>query len=123
MPRPVQIVKDMEFDEVSLVDRAACPPAAIVIAKRADQEDGMTTVYDEDGNELDLSDLPAGTIIEDETGQQFEVAYGDDEDDDDEPYVSSDEGELVAVGKSRVLRAGSTDTTWSPGSEPNCPRR
>ena len=98
MPRPVQIVKDMEIDEISLVDRAACPPATIVIAKSADQEEGMDEFLDQDGNPIDLSQFDEGTVLEDEDGNQFVVSYEDDDDDDEAAYA--DEGELVGVGKS-----------------------
>jgi hypothetical protein len=106
MPRPVQIVKDMEIDEISLVDRAACPPAAIVIAKRADPEVGMDEeFYDENGNPIDLNDFDEGDVIEDEDGNQYQIVFEDDGDEgdgdeDDVDYVEDEDGELVAVGKS-----------------------
>jgi hypothetical protein len=104
MPRPVQIVKDMEIDDISLVDRAACPPAAIVIAKRADPEVGMDEeFYDEDGNAIDLDQFEEGDVIEDEDGNQYQIVFEEDDDGDDgeEEYLVEDEdGELVAVGKS-----------------------
>ena len=104
MPRPVQIVKDMEIDEISLVDRAACPPAAIVIAKRADSEVGMDEeFYDEYGNPVDLSDFDEGDVIEDEDGNQYQIVFEEDDDgdeDEDEYLVEDEDGELVAVGKS-----------------------
>jgi len=99
MPQAVQIVKDMEIDEISLVDRAANQSAAIVIAKRADQEDGMPQYTDQDGNELDLSQFEEGTVLEGEDGQLYEVTYADD-DDEDETAEYEPEGELVGVGKS-----------------------
>jgi hypothetical protein len=98
MPQPVQIVKDMEIDEISLVDRAANQSAAIVIAKRADQEDGMPQYTDEDGNELDLSQFEEGDVLEAEDGQLYEVTYDDDGDYDEEGLF--DESELESVGKS-----------------------
>jgi hypothetical protein len=100
MPKPVQIVKDMEIDEISLVDRAANTSAAIVIAKRADQEDGMPQYTDQDGNELDLSQFEEGDVLEGEDGQLYEVTYTDDDDDEDEAAEHEPEGELVGVGKS-----------------------
>lgn len=96
MPRQVQIVKDMAFDEVSLVDRAACPPAAIVIAKSADPEVGMNEFLDEDGNPLDLSQFEEGTVLVDDEGNQYEVVLDDDTDEGAEDNAE----ELVAVGKS-----------------------
>jgi hypothetical protein len=106
MPRSAQIVKDMEIDEISLVDRAACPPAQIVIAKSADAEEGMDEFVDQDGNPIDLSQFEEGTILEDEAGNQFEVTYGDGDDDEDEGAYS--DGELVGVGKSAF--GSSTDS-------------
>lgn len=95
MPRAVQRVRDMEIDEVSLVDRAACPPAAVVIAKRA-PEDGMDEYQDQDGQPLDLGDYQAGDQFAGDDGLTYELG------DDGELYEVEDvEGrELVGVGKS-----------------------
>jgi hypothetical protein len=106
VPKPVQRVSDMDIDEVSLVDRAACPPAAIVFSKRADQEESMPEYSGPDGQPLDLSQFEEGTILEDADGNQFEVTFSDDDGDDDgdeydddgaEDYYE-DEDELVGAG-------------------------
>lgn len=108
--RAVQRVTDMEIDEVSMVDRAACPPATIVFSKRADQEESMPDFSDADGNPLDLSQFEEGDVLEDEDGNLFEVSFDDDEDDeyDDDDYDMEyeDEGELVSVGKSAFFESG-----------------
>lgn len=102
MPRKVQVVTNMEIDEVSMVDRAACPPAAIVFSKRADQEESMDEYADADGNPLDLSQFGEGDVLEDEDGNQFVVSYEADDDDDDDgsEWAYADQGDLVGIGKS-----------------------
>jgi hypothetical protein len=100
VPRVVQRVTDMEIDEVSMVDRAACPPAAIVFSKRADQEEAMPDYSDADGNPLDLSQFEEGTILEDADGNQYEVSFGDEDDEDDYDDSVEYDDELVSVGKS-----------------------
>lgn len=105
MPRTVQRVTEMEIDEVSLVDRPACPPSAIVFSKRADQEESMPDYTDEDGNAIDLNEYEEGDVLEDEEGNQFVVSfedvYDDDEDDElDGEYEELMDGELATIGKS-----------------------
>jgi hypothetical protein len=106
VPKPVQRVSDMDIDEVSLVDRAACPQAAIVFSKRADQEDSMPEYTGPDGQPLDLSEFEEGTILEDSEGNQFEVTFADDDDEDGdedgdyEAEVEYDDELVGAIGKS-----------------------
>jgi hypothetical protein len=99
----VQKVTDMDIDEVSLVDRAACPPAAIVFSKRADQEESMPDYLDAEGKPLDLSQFEEGSILVDDEGNEFMVTFEDDADDIDDDTEESeldDDRELVGVGKS-----------------------
>lgn len=100
MPRHVQLVKDMEIDEVSLVDRAACPPAAVVIAKRA-PEDGMDEEYqDENGQPLDLGDYQAGDLFAGDDGVTYELGEDGELHEVDLDDELADERELESVGKS-----------------------
>jgi hypothetical protein len=82
MPRPVREVSDIYVDEISLVDIPANQHAAVVIAKRATEEDtvGATEIYDETGAEVDPSTLTLGDVVYDETGQAFEVVPENPED-------------------------------------------
>lgn len=85
-----QKVTDMEFDEVSLVDRPANQHARIVLAKRAEQEDAMADEYfDANGDLVDIDSLEPGDVIQDAEGNLFEVEEQDD-----------DDRELAEVGKS-----------------------
>jgi hypothetical protein len=65
---------DMDFDEVSTVDKPANQYSRIVLAKRF-QEDGMTEpeyeapeLYDDEGNAVDAASLDPELVIQDEEG-------------------------------------------------------
>ena len=80
--RGARKLRDMEIDEVSLVDRAANQHASIMISKAADQEDAMPEldeleIYDDQGNVLDIADLPVGSVIEGPDGEELVVVEGD----------------------------------------------
>lgn len=92
MPKPVTRLRDMEIDEVSVVDKGAASDALIAIAKRATQEVEMPNYTYEDGSPVDVDALEEGAIVFDEEGNAFE-------------YVIEDEGakveepEVEPVGK------------------------
>jgi len=89
-------VTDIEFDEVSLVDRPANPHASVVIAKRADQEaDVPDEFYDDQGQAVDLDSLDEGAVVYDGEGNPFQLSF-----EDEEVAEPADEKELVEVGKS-----------------------
>ncbi len=94
MSRMVKAVSDMDFDEVSLVDRPAVAHARVALAKRHTLEDTVGDYFDQDGDVVDLSELEAGDIVSDENGQLFE--WVEDGEDEDAPV----ERELETVGKS-----------------------
>lgn len=96
MTRMVKAVSDMDFDEVSLVDRPAVPHARVALAKRHDLEDSVGDYFDQDGDVVDINDLEAGDIVADENGQLFE--WVEDPDDEDETAPAA-ERELETVGK------------------------
>ena len=88
---------DMQFDEVSLVDRGANQYAKTVIAKR-DSGDGMEPeIIDEDGNALSLDDLEVGTVVVDDEGSEFVVE--EDYDDEDGYFEADDDDDYEEVGK------------------------
>ena len=63
MPR-VKELRDMEIDEISLVDRPANQHAKVVIAKRATEEDIVPEeIYNEDGELLDAELLEEGDVV------------------------------------------------------------
>lgn len=105
-------LSDMDFDEVSTVDKPANQYSRIVLAKRH-QEDGMPpefdpeegeyeqpdTIFDADGNQIDPADLEPGDQVLDADGNVWEWPADDD--------AEAFEPELV--GKSAFLDgAGST---------------
>jgi len=68
-------LSDMDFDEVSTVDKPANQYSRIVLAKRF-QEDGMTEpeyeapeeIYDADGDPVDIASLDPDQLIQDDEG-------------------------------------------------------
>ena len=73
MPR-VKELRDMEIDEISLVDRPANQHAKVVIAKRATEEDIVPEeIYNEDGELLDAELLEEGDVVFDDEGEAFVV--------------------------------------------------
>lgn len=98
MPRRVT---DMEFDEVSLVDRPANQHAEVVLAKRADQEaDVPDEFFDDQGQAVDLDALDEGAVVYDGEGNPFQLTF-----EEEEAPESADEKELVEVGKSAFAPA------------------
>jgi hypothetical protein len=100
MPRPVREVSDMLIDEISLVDVPANQHAAVLIAKRATEEDSVpnTEIYDETGQELDIESLELGEVVYDAEGQAFEVVPDDDDTPND--FNAMGEAQEEAVTKS-----------------------
>lgn len=100
---------DMEFDEVSLVERPANQHGLIAFSKSAEggipQEDQMTQYFDTDGDPVDVDVLEHGDVVFDETGEAYVYdASDDDDDDDDEPQgqyyaEDADQGQYAGVGK------------------------
>lgn len=89
MPRIVNKLTDMEYDEISLVDRPAAQHASVLIAKRDEsEEDYVSDIYDAEGNLLDENDLNEGDVVFNEAGDAFVVT------------LEADEPAEAAVGKS-----------------------
>lgn len=93
MPRPIRNLRDMEIDEVSLVDKGANQHAMITIAKRATEEDQMPDLYSEDGSLVDENALEDGDIVFDGEGNAYEFEAN-------EEGAVEEERELQEVGKS-----------------------
>lgn len=91
MPRRVREVRDMEIDEVSLVDRPANQFAKVALAKRAPEEEAMPEYIDESGAPVDFEQLEFGSVVYDEAGNAFEWLPETDE---------AEEPEFATVGKS-----------------------
>jgi hypothetical protein len=108
----VRKLRDMEIDEISLVDRAANQHASILFSKS--QEDAMpgyeegVELYDSNGDPADFEDLEVGDLAYDADGNEY-VMVEDDGSDQDE-FDGYYEEELEAVGKSggkrEALQAG-----------------
>lgn len=81
MPKPVKELRDMEIDEISLVDRPAAQHAEVVITKRATEEDIVPEdIYNEEGELLDVDLLDTGDVVFDEDGDAFLVVDDEMED-------------------------------------------
>lgn len=93
MTRRVREVRDMEIDEVSLVDRPANQFAKVAIAKRAPEEETVPEYLLEDGSPVDFDQLPFGSTVYDNEGNEYEWLEAEAEE--QEP-----EHELQTVGKS-----------------------
>jgi hypothetical protein len=88
MGRKVNKLFDLEFDEVSSVDRPANQHGLIAFSKAANaadmiEESRVTDLYTDTGLPVDEDDLEHGDTVFDEAGNEF-VFVADDEDDDDE---------------------------------------
>ena len=109
MPKPVKELRDMEIDEISLVDRPAAQHAEVVITKRATEEDIVPEdIYDEEGDLVDLDYLETGDVVFDEDGDAFLVV--DDEMEDEYEVVGKaaatpDYPEEEGASKKEILRA------------------
>lgn len=80
MPRMVNKLTDMEYDEISLVDRPAAQSAKVLIAKRdVSEEDYVPDIYDAEGNVLDADDLDEGDVVFNEEGEAFVVTLEEEE--------------------------------------------
>lgn len=99
MPKPATRLRDMEIDEVSVVDKGAAADALIAIAKRATQEVDMPSYTYEDGTPVTEDQLAEGDIVFDEAGNAFEYVL-EDAAVEDEPAEVDDTVELEPVGKS-----------------------
>lgn len=116
----VRKLRDMEIDEISLVDRAANQHASILFSKS--QEDAMpgydegVELYDSNGDPAGFEDLEVGDIAYDAEGNEYVMV----EDEGDEAEEFSDEYEDELVGKAggfrEALRGGYQigRGKWSP---------
>lgn len=99
MSNVIKTLRDMEIDEISLVDRPANAHAKVVIAKRATQEETVPEdVFNEDGEVIDVSELSEGDVVFDEEGNPFLIV------EDDEPegeFQTEQESELEDAGVSK----------------------
>lgn len=81
--KTVKRLFDMEFDEVSLVDRPANQHATIAFSKALGEEPSVSEEVD-GFEEVDVDDLEVGDIVVDEEGNEFEVVVDDEFEDDTE---------------------------------------
>lgn len=96
MPRKVNVLTDMQYDEVSLVDKPAAPLGRVAIAKRATEEDTVPDIFNENGEPLDADSLKIGDIVYDADGEAYQLV----EDEDGGEGAVSEEKEFASVGKS-----------------------
>lgn len=98
MSNVIKTLRDMEIDEISLVDRPANAHAKVVIAKRATQEDTVPDeeVYNEDGEAIDVSELSEGDVVFDQEGNPFLIV-----EDDEASAEYEEQGELEEASVSK----------------------
>jgi hypothetical protein len=90
MARKVSALTDMEFDEISLVDKGANQYARTVIAKRhGEEENTMDEYFDSAGNPVEVDSLEPGDVVYDAQGDAFTL----------EVEEEAEERELATVGK------------------------
>ena len=105
----IKTLRDMEIDEISLVDRPANAHAKVVIAKRATQEDTVPEdVYNEDGEVLNVSELSEGDVVFDGDGNPFIVVDEDGDPEETEPEAAELEDAGVSKGWGSILAAAGT---------------
>jgi len=98
MARKVKELRDLEIDEISLVDKGANQHARTVIAKRHDEEDTMDEYFDEAGKPVDVASLTLGDVVYDAEGNAFEVEANED---DEQASEFTDKKELAGAGVSK----------------------
>lgn len=107
MPRMKEL-RDMEIDEISLVDRPANQHAKVVITKRATEEDIVPEeIYNEDGELLDAESLEEGDVVFDNDGEAFVVV--------DEETEDSQEFEEVGKGIKFTGEGALAGARFKPG--------
>lgn len=103
--RKVNKLFDMEFDEVSSVDRPANQHGLIAFSKsltaETTEEGGVTQVFTEAGDPVTEDELEHGDVVFDEAGNEYVFVLDEDEDIDEI-------GKALAIeGPSRLARFGS----------------
>lgn len=102
----IRKLRDMDIDEISLVDRAANQHASILFSKA--QEDAMpgydesVELYDTDGNPADFEQLDVGDVAYDDQGNEYVMVEDDGSDAD---YASEYQDEPDLVGKAYAVDA------------------
>lgn len=106
MPKKNRLT-DMEYDEISTVDKGANANAMFVIAKRASEEDEMPEqfdIYSEAGDLLKEDDLNDGDVVYDKDGNAYQYSLEED---------PAEDKELAEVGKSAFLEEKPEDGGFS----------
>lgn len=109
MPKHKNRLSDMDYDEISTVDKMANADAMFVIAKRAPEEDAMPEfdIYSEAGDLLKEDDLNDGDVVYDAEGNAYQY-----EEAEEEP-AKDEEKELAEVGKSAFLDDKKNDSDFA----------
>lgn len=90
MPKQRYRLSDMEYDEISLVDKGANQDSLVTIAKRATEEENMPDLFFEDGSLVNQEALTEGDVVYDGDGNAYEYTT----------EVEETEKEPELVGKS-----------------------
>jgi hypothetical protein len=109
-------LRDMEIDEISLVDRAANQHASILFSKSLTEEADMPDaeelyLFDADGQPVDTDDLEFGDVVFSEDGEELVIVPDDTED--AQEYELDEELEPVGKGTFVVDAAGAAKKAGS----------
>lgn len=118
MPRIVNKLTDMEYDEISLVDRPAAQSAKVLITKRDEsEEDYVSDIYDAEGNVLDAEDLTEGDVVFDEDGDAFVVTLEEDSNADEYENVGKSFSEELSASISKAVSDRDRDAVISKAQQ------
>jgi len=115
----IRKLRDMDIDEISLVDRAANQHASILFSKA--QEDAMpgydesVELYDTDGNPADFEQLDVGDVAYDDQGNEYVMVEDDGSDGEygeyEEAAEYAEDGELIGKAGYATGLMGLADNT------------
>lgn len=101
-PRVVKNLRNMEIDEISLVNRGANQHATVSIAKNAPEEENMANeLYTEDGDLLDESNAVEGATVYDADMNEYTLEAEEANEGENE---NENEKEFAEVGKSAFFQ-------------------
>ena len=87
MPKQRYRLSDMEYDEISLVDKGANQDSLVTIAKRATEEENMPDLFFQDGSVVNQEALEEGDVVYDADGNAYEYTTEVEEAEEKEPEL------------------------------------
>lgn len=122
MARMVKRLRNLDIDEISLVDRPANQHGLVEITKR-DEDEMADTLFDADGYQIDQSTLEDGQYVYDEAGNEYlsvAKAAEDIADITDEELDEADLAGRIAARRKRAeaMMMGGGEMGMDPGMDP-----